>query len=175
VITVGTVVEGDGEVRAIGPLIRRVGAEHGHFAVNIPPPFKLSRSKFTDPAELGRAVELQSRRITGPGGVLILLDADDDCALELSEQIRASYVGGRSFGLVVAVREYESVLLATHGMDPADAEAKRDAKGELRRLVGPYRETVHQAKMSAMLDVSLARGCRWFQKFEKELLAILHG
>jgi hypothetical protein len=175
VITVACVVEGDGEVRALPALVRRVAQAHGIHDVMVPLPFRLPRAKFTNPAELGRAVELQARRAGESGGVLVLLDADDDCAVDLMKSITASYTGGRRFGLVVAVREYESILLAAHGVPAADAEAKRDAKGELRRLLGQYRETVHQARLSAALDLASARECRWFRKFEKELLAILRG
>lgn len=76
----------------------------------------------------------------------MLLDADDDCA----------------------------VFLAGEGADAP--ESVRGAKERLAALTGrPYRETVHQAKLSAVLDVERARECRWFRKFEKELLAILRG
>ena len=116
-ITVAAVVEGDGEVRALPALVRRLAGEHGVYGVAVPPPYRL----------------------------------------------------------VAAVREYESVLLAAEGMDAAEAEARRDAKGELRRLLGSYRETVHQARLSAVLDLDRARECRWFRKFDKELPAILRG
>ncbi len=174
-ITVACVVEGDGEVRALPALVRRVAETHGIHDVVVPAPFRLPRAKITNPAELSRVVELQPRRAGDSGGVLVLFDADDDCAVDLTKSIRASYAGGRQFGLVVAVREYESVLLAAQGIPAADAEAKRDAKGELRRLLGQYRETVHQARLSAALDIVSARECRWFRKFEKEVLAILRG
>jgi hypothetical protein len=179
VITVATVVEGHGEVRALPTLVRRVAAAHGGpaavFEVRVPPPFRLARSAFLQPAELARAVELQARRVDGAGGVVVLLDADDDCAVDLTKRIRATYGGSRAFALVAAVREYESVFLPQLGFDGPDAEAVRDAKGEVGRLAGAYKETVHQERHSATLDLDHARRCRWFRKFEKELLAILRG
>lgn len=76
---------------------------------------------------------------------------------------------------MASVREYESVFLVAHGVPVATAEVVRDAKGEMKRLLGTYRETIDQAKLSAALDLDRARECRWFRKFEKELLAILRG
>lgn len=107
---------------------------------------------------------------TGAGGVLALLDADDDCAVELTESIRAGYRGKHDFALVAAVREYESLFLAGQLPDP---ERIRDAEGAVRRLNGAYKETRHQPRLSAALDLELARECRWFRKFESELLGIL--
>lgn len=173
--TVAAVVEGDGEVRAFQPLVRRVAYAHGIYDLEVVTPFRLPRAKFGDPVALGRAIELQARRVRGAGGVLVLLDADDDCAVDLARRLKASHVSERRYAVVAAVREFESVLLAAYGVRPVDAESKRDAKGELRRLLGEYRETVHQAKLSAVLDLELARGCRWFRKLEKELVGILRG
>jgi hypothetical protein len=175
VTRVACIVEGDGEVRALPALVRRVAHDHGVYQVDVPPPFRLARGEFRDPIEFGRAVELQARRAGDVGGVLAVMDADDDCAVDLAKAIRASYQGGRRFALVAAVREYESILLAGHGVDPVRVERTRDGKGELRRLIGGYRASVHQAKLSAILDLDRARQCRWFRKFEKELLAILRG
>jgi hypothetical protein len=174
-ITIATVVEGEGEVHALPVLIRRVAQEHGVYDLSVPRPFRLPRSKFLSPAEFGRAVELQARRVEDRGGVVALLDADDDCAVELVKQIRSAYGGHRSFGLIAPVREFESVFLAAHGIRADVAESKRDAKGEMKRLLGAYRETVHQARLSATLDLDRARECRWFRKLEKELLAVLDG
>ena len=117
-ITVATVVEGDGEIRAVPELIRRLAHQHGVFDVVLPRPFHLPRSKWLTPSEFGRAVELQSRRVEGRGGVVALLDADDDCAVELTKQ-----------------------------------------------LVGP----------SGAPRMRENRECRWFRKFEAELLSILRG
>jgi hypothetical protein len=174
-ITVASVVEGHGEVTAVPELIRRIAFAHGVWDVQAPRSHRLARAKFLDAAELGRAVELQSRRVEDRGGVVAVLDADDDCAVKLADRILAACQGQRPFALVASVREYESVLRVAHGVTPAAAEVVRDAKGEMKRLLGTYRETIDQAKLSATLDLDRARECRWFRKFEKELLAILRG
>jgi hypothetical protein len=168
--TVAAIVEGDGEVLAVPALIRRVAYTHGVYDVDVPRPFLLSRDRFLIPEQFDNAVENRARRIGDTGGILALLDADDDCALKLIERIRGSYRGGRGFALVVAVREYESLFLVNAVPDPEDI---RDAKGVVRRLTGVYKETRHQQKLSATLDLELARECKWFRKFERELLGIL--
>lgn len=173
-ITVASIVEGHGEVAALPHLIRRVAYEQGFYDVRPLTPHRLARDKFLDPLEFGRAVELQTRRIDGRGGVIALVDGDDDCAVELAAQIRARYSGHRQFALLVSVREYESIFLAALGVE--QPEAVRGAKERLVELTGNrYRETVDQAKLTAAVDLGSARDCRWFRKFEKDLLAILRG
>jgi hypothetical protein len=173
VITIATVVEGHGEVRALPILVRRVAHEHGYYDVETPEPFRLPRGRFLTPAEFERVIEIQARSVVGSGGVVALLDADNDCAVELAKKIREGYLGNRRYALVAAVREYESIFLA--GKVVGDPEEVRDAKRAVTRLTGKYRETVHQASLSAMVDLDHARRCRWFRKFEREQLTILGG
>jgi hypothetical protein len=168
--TLASVVEGGGEVLALPVLVRRIADAHGVHGVRVIRPFLLPRSRFLVPEEFERAIEIQARRVDGSGGVLALLDADDDCAFELTKQIRATYRGGRQFSLLAAVREYESLFLAGK---VARAEEIRDAKSAVRALTGAaYKETRHQAKLTATVDLDDARQCRWFRKLESELLAI---
>jgi hypothetical protein len=169
-ITVAAVVEGDGELEALPVLIRRLAYAHEVYDVRVAPAFLLPRPKFLVPQEFELAIEAQARRLRGPGGVLALLDADDDCAVDLMERIRSDYRGKYEFALVVAVREYESLFLAGHLPNP---EEIRDAKGAVRALTGTYKATRHQPKLSATVDLESARECRWFRKFERELLGIL--
>ena len=171
-ITLAPIVEGDGEVLALPVLVRRIADAHGLYRVRVIRPFLLPRPKFLVPEEFERAVEVQACRVEGSGGVLALLDADDDCALELTKHIRANYRGGRQFSLVAAVREYESLFLAGKVVR---AEDIRDAKGAVRASTGVYKETRHQARLSATVDLEDARACRWFRKLESELVAILRG
>jgi hypothetical protein len=170
-ITVATIVEGRGEERAIPKLILRVAQTHEIYDVRVPKPWVLDRAKFLIPAEFERAVEFQARE-AGDGGVLALLDADDDrCPGALVARIRGGYRGHRDFALVVAVREYESIFLVGHEPDP---EGPRDAKGRLSRVLGrSYHPTRDQEALSAKLNLERARECRWFRKFERELLGIL--
>lgn len=169
-ITVAAVVEGEGELQALPVLIRRLAYAHEIYDVRVAESFLLPRPKFMIPEEFELAIEVQARRVDGPGGVLALLDADDDCAGELVERIRSSYRGKHKFVVVVAVREYESLFLAGNVSNP---EEIRDAKRLVRALTGAYKATRHQPKLSAALDLELARECRWFRKLERELLGIL--
>ena len=89
--------------------------------------------------------------------------------------------------VAVAVREYEAWFLAAieslrgHGGVSGDAvfdgepEHPRDAKGVLAaRMTESYRETLHQARFSAVMDLAQARGrSPSFAAFEADLLAAL--
>jgi hypothetical protein len=57
--------------------------------------------------------------------------------------------------VVVAVREFEAWFLA--GLGAANSETVRDAKGEFAAMEGiSYRETIHQARYAARLDLDVA-------------------
>jgi hypothetical protein len=177
VATISCVVEGHGEVRALPVLLRRLVPHFfpGNIA-EIPPPHRQHRSRLMREGELERAVELAAMRVRGrPGGVLVLLDADDDCPAKSgpSLQARASAaVPDVPTEVVLANREYEAWFLAaasslggSRGLmegipDHPDPEQPRDAKGRLQRYMSEgttYSETIDQAPLSAKLDLDLAR------------------
>ena len=71
--------------------------------------------------------------------------------------------------IVIARHEYEAWFLAAaeslcshpsvhdDARPPEDPEGKRDAKTQLRRIMNEsYKETLHQAKFSALMDLDLA-------------------
>lgn len=171
--TVAPIVEGHGERSAVGNLIRRISLEfHGTY-VEVAQPFRLDFAKMRKPDELEKAVRLQSARVRGLGGVLVLRDGDDSditCPVELA----ASLVPKEGLvpvpvEIVIARHEYESWFLAaaeslrSHPSVHDDARApeapenKRDAKGQLRAIMNEsYKETLHQAKFSSLMDLRLA-------------------
>ena len=126
-------------------------------------------------------------------GVLVVFDGEDHCPAELGVMVQEwaqSVAGNVPCRAVVAYREYESWFLAAieslrgkYGipMDaaaPKDPESKRDAKGAIDQLMptgASYSPTIHQAKFSAAIDLSLAyKRSRSFRKLTKavgELLA----
>ncbi len=126
---------------------------------------------------LERAVQQQSIRMRGAsaGGVLVLLDADDDCPAELGPKLLAWAVAARSdtpVRVVVASREYESWFLAgaaslagrfgfPEGLEPPKDpdHLPRNAKKwlEEQRDWRPYKETADQLTFSSALDVGLTR------------------
>ncbi|MFR9724167.1 DUF4276 family protein [Streptomyces sp. MS19] len=126
------------------------------------------------PDELAKAVRLQEVRVKGrPGGVLIVRDGDDSdiqCPVELARLI-APQAGNFSVPVevVIACREYEAWFLASahslrshpavrdNAVAPANPEAKRNAKAQLESMMNEsYKETLHQAKFSSMIDLTTA-------------------
>lgn len=189
-ITIATVVEGHGEVQAVPVLIRRLAAAADKPQTVVPTPFRLPRSKFHKEGELERAVAVASRRVTSGGGVLVLLDADDDCPVTLAADLRqraVAAVGNVAVGVVVADREFEAWFLAAlpslreHpdvlpiGPAVPDAEGVRDAKGALaEHLVdGRYTVTRHQPAFAQVADLSLAERARSFRKLQVEINRLL--
>jgi len=174
---IASVVEGHGEVRALPILLRRIAGEiyHRHQVV-VTPPHRVGRSQMVKGDVLRRAVQLQCARVVDGGGVLLVLDADDDCAVQLGEQLRAD-VAPALVHVVVAVREFESWFLAAapalaghrliraHATFTGDPEMKRDAKGELNQLMTErYRATLHQSKFAAAIDLAQAGRARSFRR-----------
>jgi hypothetical protein len=182
------VVEGKGEVKAIPNLCARVLKllDVSDWYVD-PEPIRQPRSRLVDervPSPLRPAREggfddavqlaLRSRRANG---VLVLCDSDDDCPATWGT-VASARLGQHCRGAaVMAVREYEAWLL--HGLARAASlrapqiDAKRDAKGLLRRYVPGYRPNLHQLEITRELDI----GRCWarsdsFDKLVRSLAAI---
>ena len=89
-----------------------------------------------------------------------------------------SAAGAVAVEVVIAWREYESGLAAVDSLQahpavrndaraPANPEGKRNAKGELEKLMlESYKETLHQAKFSNSVDLKMAKeNSRSFSRF----------
>lgn len=184
------IVEGHGEVGAVPVLVRRIltqRALHEHPLELVRPVHRVPRGKLVKREELTRAVTLQAAKV-GPGGaVLVLLDADDDCAATLGPQLQAwARRDDVRVGVVVAVRMFEAWLLASasslagvRGLPsplhaPADAEAVASPKRWLdERVEGKYSETVDQPAFTARLDLVAASTAPSFRKLLRELSRLL--
>ncbi len=84
---IAPIIEGKGEQDAIGVLIRKIAEAKG-FSVQVAQPFRVDSAKMRRPDELQRAVRMQSARVDGRGGVLIVRDGDDKdvtCVVELAD------------------------------------------------------------------------------------------
>lgn len=119
------------------------------------------------------AVTAAALHVDGPGGVLVLLDADDDLPCQLGPSLldRARRVRSVEIGVVVARSEFESWFLAAAPSlagyrdlaDPLDApSAPEDLRGAKEWLSGrmaghPYEPTVDQAKLASQFDLDMAR------------------
>ncbi|WP_303786285.1 DUF4276 family protein [Azovibrio restrictus] len=181
------IVEGDGEVRALPALLRRIASRLGRYDVTIQTPIRVHRDKFlNDSHEFRRMLRLASTKARD-GRVMVLLDADDDCPVTLMRKIkegaRSIIPVSQSLSVVIAQKEYEAWLLAAadslagqRGLPvdlvaPPNPESIRNAKGWLSERIanGRYHEVSDQAAFSATFDIDQALAAsRSFRKFYKE-------
>lgn len=177
------IVEGHGDVAAVPLLVRRVATEcDPELLVEVPTPQRVPRTRITRPGELERAVEFAVRKLTGAGGVLVLIDAEDDCPAQLGPELlqRAQAVRpGVPMAVVLAMKEFEAWFLAAAASlrgrrhlradltPPPNPEAVRGAKEWLWvRMTGGrgYSETLDQPAMTQLFDLSAARSAPSFDK-----------
>jgi hypothetical protein len=140
--------------------------------------------------ELERAVERAARSLGGGGGVLIVVDADDDLPCQLGPSLTRRAVAVRAdlkSSVVIANREKEAWYVAAieslrgkrgipeNAEPPPDAEAIRGAKAWLARLMDrPYSEVTDQPALSSLFDFELAQGrAPSFQRFWREVRRLL--
>jgi hypothetical protein len=190
--SIACVVEGHGDRQAVPVLIRRIAAEIcGVHDVQVQPPLRIPRDRLIKPGEIERAVTLAAARVAPDGGILVVIDADDDCPAELGPSLLRRARTARSdvdIAVVVAKREYESWLIAAapslagaRGLPPeletpGDPEGVRGAKEWLRRRMGPgrtYSETTDQAALTARLDLDAARASRSFRRCIREVMRLV--
>jgi hypothetical protein len=172
------VVEGHGESTAVPVLLRRFCWELG-WSHQVAQPFRVARTSLADPTKLSDAVAVASRNVPGPGGVLVLLDADDDCPVELNAKLQDAVCDSRcGVEIVAANREFEAWFLASipslrqHNAVQSDAtyvgdpEQRRGAKEQLKKLmVSPYSEVRHQPAFCSLIDLETTwRNSRSFRR-----------
>ena len=94
---VACIVEGQGDFNAAPVLLKRLVKFVNPDVYADVRPFRVTRSKLVLLVELERAVERAGRGLRSPGGVLIVIDSDDDCPKELAPALldRATRAGGR--------------------------------------------------------------------------------
>lgn len=194
-LTISCIVEGHGEVSSIPILLRRIAESlDPTLVVSVPHPLRVPADKLRRPDELERHVELAARKVGAEGGVLILLDADDeeDCPARLGPELLARCIAQRSdvrVSVVLAKREYEAWFLAAasslagrRGLaddleGPEDPEQVRGAKEWLRRHMTPgttYAPTQDQPALTALFDLSAARAASpSFDKCHREVVRLL--
>jgi hypothetical protein len=186
-----SIVEGHGDETAVPVLLRRLCAQLAPTrAVEVLRPIRLPRTQLEDATRLGRVVELAVRKAQPEGAVLLLMDADEACPVDLADRVRkvlGGTVGGVRKGLVFAQREFEAWFLASASslagfrgfpvglQAPARPEEVAGAKEWLSRMARPsrYSETVDQPALAARMDLDQARACRSFRKLEAELERLL--
>jgi hypothetical protein len=170
-----SIVEGQGDEKAVSVLVRRILQDHGHYDIKLLPPQR--RGEYPTVVKNFENYFLAAIKEKAP--ILWILDFDAegcDCPyqeaatlLARAQELRA----GWPIRVAFLVKEYEVLFLhdeqATRKVFtdipketafPAEPESIRDAKGWLsqQRPRGcAYKETVHQEKITAHLDLGLLR------------------
>jgi hypothetical protein len=190
--SIACVVEGHGDRQAVPLLVRRIAAELcAVHDIEVQSPLRVPRDRLLKPGEIERAVSFAGARVAPDGGVLIVIDADDDCPAELGPALLGRARTARSdveIAVVIAKREYESWLIAAapslagaRGLPPEletpdDPEGIRGAKEWLRRRMGSgrtYSETTDQAALTARIDLDAAQVAPSFRRCVREVTRLV--
>lgn len=175
-LRIAIIVEGDGEIEALPILLRRLAHELGHHCgIHVVNKLRIPANKLTKAGELERAVDLSVRKLGGPGGVFVLLDAEDDCPATLGPALAARARAARPdypVALCLAYREYEAWFLAAASSlagqrdlpstltDHPEPERPRGCKEWLSDQFPTgraYLETDDQPAFTATFDLARAR------------------
>ncbi|MGW2086635.1 DUF4276 family protein [Streptomyces sp. NPDC001880] len=195
-MTIASVVEGEGELSALPILLRRLTHEAGVWDANILKPYRVGRGRLIKQGGLEASVDALADRVPvdGSGGVLIVLDADDDCPAALGPSLLERATAARPdrrTAVVLAQREFEAWFIAAaptlggcrglpHGLEvPTNCETPRDCKGWLthHRVDGrPYKPVVDQAALAEIFDIAMARAnSPSFDKFCRDVHYLMTG
>lgn len=166
--TLYSLVEGDGEVEALPILVRRILAQKNRYDLQVIRPFNAhNRNNLFKNGGLERFLKALAKK--SPGGILVLFDAEQDCALELARDLaaRTRNTGAHlPVAIVAAKYHYENWLIYD--------ESIPDPKRWLKKQWGRYRETLDQPAFSATLDLAKAyRRCRSFKRLYHALEQLL--
>lgn len=190
-IQLGCIVEGHGEVESVPVLVRRIAQSvYAALAVLVPPPVRIPKSKLLKAGELERALDLAALKVGAQGGILVLVDSDEDCPAERGPQLLQRALSSRNdlpVAVVLAKREFESWFLAAAEslrgqrslpatlVAPADPESIAGAKEWLgeRMATGRYAETLDQPALAAGFDLHLARRADSFDKCYREIVRLI--
>jgi hypothetical protein len=191
-LRIAPLVEGDGEVKAVPVLLRRVVQEiNPSVFPQVARAFRHPSGSIRKSGGLERAINAIALRY--PGHVIfVLIDSDGDCPTELGKHLLNRAQVSRPdlhVSVVIAHQEYECWLLAAaeslrgkrylsnNLAPPPDPEAVRDAKGWLSGQLprsGRYSPTQDQAALTAWIDFELAKlRSRSFRKLWKEIETLM--
>lgn len=173
--TIAAIVEGHGEVAAVPLLLRRLNP-----AVNVARPIRIPKSKLVVASELQRVVQIARSNIRNRsrGMILLILDADDDCAKEWGPKLRGwmrESVPDVDCFVVLIVREFESWILGGR----ADFDVSQpDTVGRVEERLaeangGRYQKTIDQPRFTSQIDIDLlARKSKSFGRLVKRMSEI---
>jgi len=190
ILHLACIVEGDGEVSAVPVLLRRIiELVNPEVYADIKHPIRKQRSSLLRQGGLEDAIALAIMELpAGPGAVLALIDADQDCPKSLAPALleRSRYTaGGRlPVAVVLANHEFENWFIAAaesvagyRGLRPdviapPDPESIRGAKEWLQKhmLSGKkYSPPIDQPRLASRFDLSAARRAPSFDKLYREM------
>lgn len=131
---VATIVEGHAEVESFPVLLRRIFAQLGVSDIQVTRPFRVKRNRVVKAGELERVINQTIRDRVGVGGIMLLIDSDEDCPKELAPQLleRAKKATQMPVSVVLAVRESNAGFLAPR--NPSE-ELTASRKPQLRRRI----------------------------------------
>ena len=166
------IVEGQGEVDAVPTLIWKLLREMKRYDIQVARPKNVNgRDNLTKPDGLENYIRLCWRE-RDCGAILVLMDADKHCPLELAQDFsRRVQAMGAKYPVVTVIAncEYEAWFLASletmlerpDGLTyPGGVEARVGVKGWLDQHFFPpgrtYKPTVNQKPMTEQLNIGLA-------------------
>ena len=172
-LSIVPIVEGQGDVEAFPVLLRKLLQLRYHrYEVEVAEPKKAGGS-----GKLVKELErylLYAATTPGCGSILVLRDADDKCPRALAKDLASRSKAlrlNKPTAIVCAKREYEAWFLASletirgkarisgTASFTGDIESLSDVKGWLGGQMPPgrtYKETVDQARLTSLIDLSLA-------------------
>ena len=175
-ISIQCIVEGDGEVAAIPILLARLMRQFCPDRLPVTPrPIRRPRNSIVKARQLEEWVEIAARRVEHRGGVLVLLDADQDlpCTLAPALLTRARAASRECpVSVVLANRNYEAWLIASAASLAGNSGFPltvpphpncEEIRGGKAWLTGwwagadYYSPTQHQADLTRLIDIPLAR------------------
>jgi Domain of unknown function (DUF4276) len=170
------IVEGDGEVQAVGLLLRRlIEAFNLAIPIVVSRPIRQARGTLLKEGGIERAVDLACIEIGAQGVVLVLLDSEGDCPAQLGPLLLSRSRNARPdkrVAMVLAHHEFEAWFLAAASSlaghrslaaDIQDHPRPEEVSGckewleQRMPLTSKYSETADQPALVAAFDMHLAR------------------
>jgi Domain of unknown function (DUF4276) len=154
-LAIAAIVEGHAEVESVPLLLRRIFAQLGVSDIQVARPFRVKRNRVVKPGELERAIRQTIRDRAEVGGIMVLIDSDDDCPAQLGSRLldRAKTTTQLPVAVVLANREFECWFLGSK-------ESLRGINGIVENATAPLNpENIRGAKEH--LSRNMARGRRY--------------
>ncbi|MFO0973245.1 MAG: DUF4276 family protein [Phycisphaerae bacterium] len=175
---IAPIVEGHGDVDAVPALLRKIVP-----SLRVANAIRFPRSRLAnlaDSSTLQRAIAIAATNLRPHGMILLVIDADEDCAATLGPALEARMLSLESCQLnrvVLPVREFEAWIVGgVPAFDLNNPDKCGDLKGRIKRLYGKYRETADQARLTRLIDVprlrtnsrSFRRLCAVIEQFQAD-------